>query len=189
VDLRTILQILFFAWPASEIILAILKRAKRDSDTRRDRGSMAILWIVISVSIFTGVLLQFARVPRFGASPLLVQSLALILLAGGILIRWHAILTLGRFFTVNVAVQSGHNIVRSGLYSRLRHPAYTGLMLSFLGLGVAMGNWLSLAVIVFPISAALLYRIHIEERLLRETFGEEYVEYSRTTKKLIPGVY
>ncbi len=188
-DLRTILQILFFAWPVCEILLAILKRAKRDSGTRRDRGSIAILWIVISLSIFTATLLQFARVPRFGASAALVQIVALILLVTGIIIRGHAILTLGRFFTVNVAVQSGHRIIRSGLYSKLRHPAYTGLMLAFLGLGVAMDNWLSLAVIVLPITAALLYRIHVEEQLLRETFGEEYVEYSRTTKRLIPGVY
>jgi protein-S-isoprenylcysteine O-methyltransferase Ste14 len=183
------LLILFVAWPASEIALAFLKRARGSVATRGDRGSIAVLWIVIAVSIFVAVPLQLLKVGRLGLPFAVVGTIGLILMLGGIAVRWHAILTLGRFFTVDVAVRSDHRIVRSGLYSRIRHPAYTGLMMTFLGLGVSLQNWLSVGVIVLPISAALLYRIRVEERLLRETFGEEYVEYSRTTKRLIPGVY
>jgi protein-S-isoprenylcysteine O-methyltransferase Ste14 len=42
---------------------------------------------------------------------------------------------------------------------------------------------------LIPTTAALLYRIHVEEALLRKAFGEEYVEYSRATKRLFPGIY
>jgi protein-S-isoprenylcysteine O-methyltransferase Ste14 len=48
---------------------------------------------------------------------------------------------------------------------------------------------LGLAIIVLLPMAALLYRIHVEEAALTGAFGAEYMEYSRRTKRLIPGIY
>jgi protein-S-isoprenylcysteine O-methyltransferase Ste14 len=56
-------------------------------------------------------------------------------------------------------------------------------------MGLRTRNWLGLAFSVVPPLLALLYRIHVEEAALTGAFGEQYTEYSRTTKRLIPGVY
>jgi len=80
-------------------------------------------------------------------------------------------------------------VIRSGIYRHVRHPSYSGLLLAFVGLGLAFGNWVSLAVMLGPIVAALLYRIHIEEIVLLEALGREYAEYCKATRRLVPGVY
>src|SRR5206468_3067801 len=78
---------------------------------------------------------------------------------------------------------------RSGMNLELRHPSYTGSLIAFLGLGVSLGNWVGLVALFLPILAGFLYRIRVEERALVESLGEEYVEYSRATKRLLPGLY
>ncbi len=71
----------------------------------------------------------------------------------------------------------------------MRHPSYTGILLIFVAMGLATRNWLGLGIIVLLPTAALLYRIHVEEAALTGAFGKEYAEYSQRTKRLIPGIY
>jgi len=80
-------------------------------------------------------------------------------------------------------------VLRTGLYSFVRHPSYLGMEVGFLAIGLHTRNWACLMwVFVLP-TLAILYRIHVEEAALREAFGEEYADYSRVTKRLFPGVY
>jgi protein-S-isoprenylcysteine O-methyltransferase Ste14 len=111
------------------------------------------------------------------------------MIALGLAIRWIAIVSLGRMFTVDVAITRGHRLVRGGIYGVIRHPSYAGSLLSFLGLGLAFSNYLSAATIFIPICIAFLYRIHVEERTLAATFGDEYRDYCASTKRLIPGLW
>ena len=113
----------------------------------------------------------------------------LVLIVLGLALRWIAILSLGRMFTVDVAIVRGHHLVTTGIYQRVRHPSYSGALLSFLGLGLTFSNYLSALVIFVPICVAFLYRIHIEEQTLTAAFGDEYRNYRVATKRLIPGVY
>ncbi len=111
------------------------------------------------------------------------------MLAVGVVMRGIAIVTLGRLFSSRVAIQSGHRIIRNGLYRYMRHPSYTGLLLAFFGLAVHWRSWASLIVVVAPITAAVLYRIKVEEAALVEALGSEYADYAAATKRLVPGVY
>lgn len=71
----------------------------------------------------------------------------------------------------------------------MRHPAYTGLLLRYLGFGLAFANWLSAALIFLPLLCVTAYRIRVEEQALHEHFGEEYAAYAGATKRLVPGIY
>jgi protein-S-isoprenylcysteine O-methyltransferase len=103
-------------------------------------------------------------------------------------VRWHAVLTLGRFFSVVVAVQPGHRVVQDGLYRHIRTPLL-GVLLALLGAGLGLNNALSLAVLLLPVSLALAYRMRVEEQALSEALGEEYRSYCRRTRRLSPGLY
>jgi protein-S-isoprenylcysteine O-methyltransferase Ste14 len=181
-------KLIFILWFASEVILT---RAMHSGtrDTPHDRSSLRILWAAIILSIAGGVWCAFRRFASFGDASNTVATAGMILIVCGIVLRWTAILTLRRQFTVDVALREGHRVITTGLYRIIRHPAYAGSLLSFLGLGLSFASPVSLVVVIVPITAAFLYRIRIEEGMLRNAFGEEYLRYCAGTKRLIPGIY
>jgi protein-S-isoprenylcysteine O-methyltransferase len=182
---RTLL--LFFL---SEGALSIVKRARWSSKaTSADRGTRLMLVVVITLAITAAVMLSGVAAGRLPWPPARVGTVAMVLLVAGLAIRWWAILTLGRFFTVDVAIHHDHTLVDHGPYRFVRHPSYTGLLLCFAGFGLAFGNALSLLAVLVPIGAALLRRIRVEESALGAALGSAYETYCATTKRLIPGVY
>ena len=77
----------------------------------------------------------------------------------------------------------------TGPYKWIRHPSYAGLLLILAGLGLARGNWLSVAAcLVLPLPA-LAWRIHVEEAELSRVLGDVYRGYQTTTARLIPGLW
>jgi protein-S-isoprenylcysteine O-methyltransferase len=109
--------------------------------------------------------------------------------AAGLVLRVWAIHTLGRFFNFTVVIQEGHRVVTNGPYRLLRHPSYTGMLLTRLGLGLALGTWASIAAVVLIPMPAMVARILVEERALKEALGEEYDEYAARTSRLIPRIW
>ena len=107
----------------------------------------------------------------------------------GLLLRWWAIITLGRFFTVDVTIEPDHELVERGPFRRVRHPSYTGVLLAFVGLALTLGNWAAVLVILVPIGAAFIHRMNVEENALSDALGPQYSDYMRRTKRLVPFIY
>ena len=172
----------------SEVTLSLVKRA-RSTSTDADSGSIRLLWTVIVASI-SGAVFVASVVP--GAdSPFLRNQMpwwAAICITG-IVLRWWAIIHLGRFFTVNVAIASDHHVVDDGPYSLVRHPSYTGALMGFVGMGLSVGNWLAAVVMVAPVLVAFLHRMRIEEDALAAALGQPCRDYMARTTRLIPFVY
>lgn len=182
-------QWIFVLWGVSEIVLALAKRSRGDGATRKDRGSLSLLWLAIGGGIALAVWLRFAQLAPIALPRRTILAIAVPLLVAGILLRIAAIATLKQSFTVDVAVRADQTIIQHGLYRWMRHPAYTGALLSFYGFALSFGDWLSFAAIVVPVTLAFAYRIRVEERALVEQFGREYEDYMRRTKRLVPGVF
>ena len=158
-------------WALSELALIVFRRAGVSANGQ-DARTLRMLNLTIYSAVGVGVwvsFLPFARVEAAG-----VRWAGLGLIAAGLVFRWAAILTLRRYFTVNVAILEDHRLVRTGLYRTIRHPSYTGVLISFLGLGPALGSWAAMLVIMAPITAAFIRRITIEEQALRAAFPKEY---------------
>lgn len=180
---------LYWAWIASEVLIAIGTRTRASDGEVKDRSTQLLLWIVIFTSMTAGIWLSYViRAPIFGRAHWLRWAGLLILIAG-LAIRWTAVLNLGKAFSANVAIRDAQRMQDTGLYRYVRHPSYLGLELIFFAIGIYSRNWISLAIVLIPPTLALLYRIRVEEAALREAFGEEYIAYSRRTKRLVPGVY
>lgn len=171
-----------------ELFVSSTKRSTAAAH-RSDRGSLEVLSIVTIGSILLAFYAAIAA-PSGGfvlAKPLYLLALALY--CAGLALRWYAIIHLGRFFTVDVAIAEGHRVIDTGPYRFVRHPSYAGALLAFAGLGLLTGNAFSLALFLVPIAGAYLYRIRIEEAALRQGIGEAYVAYSARTARLVPGVF
>jgi protein-S-isoprenylcysteine O-methyltransferase len=181
-------EVLGLAYGLSEVALGIFKRSGTES-LDLDRSSLRVLWIVILVSV--AVAIAAVRIVPQARSEWLARGYALGVgvFAAGLLLRWYAIVYLGRFFTVDVAIAPDHHVVDSGPYRSIRHPSYTGALLAFVGYGICLGNWVSLAALTLPIGWAFMRRIEVEELALNRALGESYAAYARRTKRLVPYVY
>lgn len=107
----------------------------------------------------------------------------------GMAFRAWAVITLGRFFRTTVFLHDDHRLVTAGPYRVLRHPSYTGSLISVLGIGLCMGNWASVAAIVAGLLLSLLFRIRAEDAALGDRFGEAFADYRKRRSALIPGVW
>jgi protein-S-isoprenylcysteine O-methyltransferase Ste14 len=107
----------------------------------------------------------------------------------GLAIRVWAIIVLGASFRLTVEVDSDQAVVERGPYRWVRHPSYTGLLFIAIGFGFALGNWVSLAVLVVIPPIGIVRRIQVEETQLIAMMGQPYVDYRTRTKRLIPGIW
>lgn len=176
-------------WLISEIILGRIKRSGVEDSKGLDRSSLRILHLTITASVITGVFLGVRGIGFIKVENHWISILGLVLLLSGLVIRWTAIFTLRRYFTVDVSILKNHQIIDKGIYKHLRHPSYAGSLLCFLGLGLSFSNWLSTLVIFVPNFSAFLYRIRVEEKALIQAFGDKYISYSKVTYRLIPGIW
>lgn len=131
----------------------------------------------------------FLELGRLGGAGSRWIVAGLTLFGAGLVVRWLAIFTLGRFFTRKLTIQPGHHLYTGGLYRFVRHPSYTGTLVCNVGIAFVTCNWISAVLIAGSTLLLRLQRITLEERMLEQAFGEEYGRYRRRTKRLIPWVY
>ena len=182
-------QALGFVYFVSELLLTVTRRARVATGEKQDRGTLRILWLVIGFSIAAGIYATFHWRAAAVSNYALCATIGLVLFLGGLILRWWAIVALGRFFTVDVQIAGDHQVVTKGPFAVMRHPSYTGALLAFAGFALSLGNWASWLIIMIPVTAAFFRRIEVEEAALTRALGENYLSYSRRTKRLIPGVY
>lgn len=158
--------------------------------TQQDRGSLYVVILAAGLGV-VGAFAFAHDVRGAGISvarwPIFVIGLAIVML--GVALRQWAVRVLGKFFTVQVRVRSDQTVVDTGPYRFVRHPSYTAIIMSFVGIGVALENWLSLAVLIVVPTIGLVIRIRIEERALLDALGEPYRLFSTSRARLVPRVW
>jgi len=187
------LGIIYFA---SEVLLTLTRRSRTKTGTKQDKSTLGMIWVVIAVSIAAGIFVAGSRPLRAGVIGLFdfpesdwIRVAAVGFFAAGLLVRWWAIVTLGRFFTVDVVIEKDHDLVERGPFRFVRHPSYTGVLLAFLGWAMTLWNCGAMAVVLVPIFIAFVRRMSVEEEALRSALGERYADYMKRTKRLVPGIY
>jgi len=186
---QNLFEVSYVAWIAME--MWILSRDRRRFTGRvADRGSFfgffICYWAGIGLAFFA-----FFRHPEWRMTVLQpgLSWVGILMIWAGMAFRLWAVLTLGAFFRTSVVVQDGHQLVTAGPYRWLRHPAYTGAIITTTGLGLAFGNWGSLAALMLFPSLAIAFRIHVEERALTEQFGEAYRDFRKRRAAVLPVVW
>jgi protein-S-isoprenylcysteine O-methyltransferase len=173
----------------SELLLTVTRRSRGRTGTKQDRSTLLVVWLVIMVSVAAGIYVTkhwpAAALPRHRS----FMFAGVALFVTGLLLRWWAIITLGRFFTVDVAIEPDHELIERGPFRMVRHPSYTGVLLAFVGLALTLGNWAALLAILVPIGAAFIHRMNVEENALSGALGPQYTDYMRRTNRLVPFLY
>ena len=177
--------LVFYTWLGSELFIGWKLRAPAGATTH-DAASRFVLIGSIYVGIGVGFGLAFGLQSAAFTSwrrPLLGLGLALMLI--GMALRWYSIRVLGRSFTTTVMTRPDQTVVEAGPYRWIRHPSYTGGLITILGILVCLTNPVAFLGLIPPL-AGYAYRIHIEETALARSLGDPYRSYMRRTKRLIP---
>ena len=186
--MNIIFVVIYCVWFATEIFINGRLRSKSNDRQNADKNSLLIIWVTIILSISFAVWIATA-VDLFIFRSEAFRYIGLAIIIFGVIFRLIAVASLGRFFTVDVTIRKDHRLKKDGIYKYLRHPSYLASLLSFIGLGVSLNNWISLLLITTAMSTVFIARIKIEERLLIEQFGSEYLEYKKHTSGFIPFIY
>lgn len=113
--------------------------------------------------------------------------LGLVLTVLGAMLAIWARFTLGRNWSASVTVKKDHELIRRGPYRLVRHPIYAGALLAILGTGLAFGH--AQGLLAFLIALVTWKRkAGNEEQFMVEQFGEQYEQYRREVKSLVPGL-
>ena len=175
------------AWTAGEFYMWRLRGAGAQAGADRTgilaaaTGSGGILGGVWAASNVTGAGIAGGRTWP------VVAGLAVIY--AGLALRSWSIATLGRYFTYAVQVERGQRVIQHGPYSVVRHPGYAGFLLAHSGTGLALDNWLSLAIATLLPLVGILVRVRVEEDALVRELGDTYRSYCLRTRRLVPGIW
>jgi len=168
-----------------ELFMNLKQRKLGKASHSGDKGSLFWLYTLITLGYalsFSIGMTKFGRIAPWNT----FFMISIGLIVSGFGIRITSILTLRKFFSYSVSKLEDQQLIEQGLYRFIRHPGYLGQLLLFLGIATSLSNWVSILVMMIPVSIGFLNRINVEERFMVKQFGEKYMEYMKKTKSIIP---
>ncbi|QAA31070.1 methyltransferase family protein [Clostridium manihotivorum] len=185
-----VFQIIFTLFLASEILFFLFTsyESLKNSGKKKssDKGSFFLITLGITSIVFINM---FCRKNLFLILASSFFWLGTLFTIAGILLRAYSIWTLRKFFTFNVQVNSNQKIVQTGPYKLIRHPAYSGSILTLIGISFCFRSFIGILISLIIVSLIYGYRISIEENALIESFKTSYIEYIKNTKKIVPFIW
>lgn len=163
--------------------LRIFSRQRLAEGFSRDRKSLLLILVGVTLSLFSLFIFPYLEIGRLNPN---FTYLGIFVMLSGFILRQWSIQILGKLFTPVISIKAGHKLIIKGPYKYVRHPSYSGLLMELLGASLAISNWISFILTFCFMLPALIYRIKAEEKELLKQFGQDYIDYKRKTKMLIP---
>jgi protein-S-isoprenylcysteine O-methyltransferase Ste14 len=174
----------FVAEQIGGVIVPAMRRGGAKVQRRNVGSGFLVIFSWVAVLGFTVV---FAKM-GYGLLPDWIYFVGIAVMFAGIVFRQWAIAVLGRYFSTVLGVQEEHEVVETGPYRLIRHPSYTGVLIFYAGMGLAVQSLASVLIAIAIFGIAYGYRIFVEEKVLISELGNSYVEYMKRTKRVIPKI-
>ena len=171
-----------------EVFMNLRQRGREKITSFGDKGSLWLLYGLITLGYVLSFSIGATKIGRIYPWNTFF-AIGMTLIAIGLTVRVRSILILKQFFTYSVARVENQKIIETGLYKFIRHPGYLGQLILFFGISISLSNWLSILLMMMPVTVGYLYRIEVEERFMLEEMGENYLDYRSRTKRIIPLIY
>lgn len=174
-----------FLWPKNAPLVS------RSDQAARDEAGDRSFWLVLPgfLVVFFGSPLEYIYLDSMERTSLVTQIAAWALILSGMALRIWTRLTLKNQYTGHVQVLKGQPLQTGGPYRYIRHPGYAAYLLICVGLAVGLGSFIGLASTFLILMPGLFCRMCVEEEMLTEQYGDEYLEYAVRTKRIFPGIW
>jgi protein-S-isoprenylcysteine O-methyltransferase Ste14 len=176
-------------WIASEMGIFLLSGRSDKKDRQATVYDNMSIYGVIAANVTSCLIALLGAQYLQIRLPSVVATAGIILLYCGITLRAYSVWTLRKYFTVSVEIKTGHKIIRKGPYRYVRHPSYSGSILSLIGMQIGLRSPVGFAISLVLAFFAYTYRIHVEEEAMTDSFGIEYDNYKKITKRIIPFIF
>ncbi|WPC44211.1 isoprenylcysteine carboxylmethyltransferase family protein [Clostridium sp. JS66] len=188
--LKNTFQVIFLFFIISEMLMWIFikwnNKKNGGNKKNKDRGSYGFIVIGFCSIIFLN---PICRKIFLNTIPVLFFWIGSVFMITGVFLRAYSIYTLRKFFTLSVQVNSKQKIIQTGPYKYLRHPAYSGSILSLIGTALCFRSSVGIIVSLVVVIIVYGYRIMVEEKTLEDNFGMIYKEYEKNTNRIIPFIW
>jgi protein-S-isoprenylcysteine O-methyltransferase Ste14 len=170
-------------------VLSMFTEGNISSGEQEDRSNRWVILAFMVLGFVTAFVAPYTdRIDFWTIGGDTTRWIGIAVLFAGSIMRIAPVFVLGKRFSGLVAIQPGHRLVTTGLYSVIRHPSYVGLMLGALGFALTFRSGIGVILALLNL-VPLMARIRSEERLLAAQFGEEYEAWRRHTWRLVPGIW
>lgn len=178
-DILFISEFLIWLFTSSRLV-------RKKGEKRSDRGSIWIVILGFCASIYVSY--YFREISDL-VLPNIFFYIGVIMIILGVIIRDLSVITLKKAFTLSVQVSKNQHLIKTGLYKYIRNPAYTGSIISLVGIAFAFRSVFAPIAVFIICMVCYGYRINIEEKALRNQFKDEFDDYSKKTYKLFPFIW
>lgn len=186
---KEIFQITFIIYIMADIFIFTFTSHQNRNNSKKRKGDKGSCLIIVAGTMVIVLLNIVCRNNDWGIMPKLIYWCGIIFIIIGVILRIYSVLTLGKAFTISVQVNSNQKIIQSGPYKYIRHPAYSGSILSLIGISLAFRSSIGVVGTLIIIASMYGYRIKIEESMLASNFKTSYLEYKKHTKRIIPFIW
>ena len=163
--------------------LRIFSKQRLAGGFSHDKRSLLFILTGVTLSLFSLFLFPYFGTGRLNTN---FTYMGIFVMIFGFILRQWSIQILGRLFTPVISIQESHKLIIKGPYKYVRHPSYSGLLLELLGASLAVFNWISFTLTFCFMLPPLIYRVKAEEKELIKQFGQNYIDYKKKTKMLVP---
>jgi protein-S-isoprenylcysteine O-methyltransferase Ste14 len=190
-------------WIAKAVVLAasiamVVIRAPHGNRCRRVkvaksyRGALEVILLTIAwIGFFAPLIWIVSPVFAFADYPLRPGPFlaGCVLFAAGLWLLHRTHVDLGTNWSVTLEIRENHRLITEGIYRSVRHPMYTAFFLYAFGQALVLPNWVAAPSYLVAFAILFALRVGAEERMMLETFGNEYTSYMARTKRLVPGLW
>ena len=170
---------------SSVLVTSLRQRPEAEVGPRRRQHASSARSIAVGIGLVlvVGIAIGYSRL---GALPGWVFYPGEVLFVVGAALTGWSYTILGRHVSPHVEVLPEHRVIKSGPYRYIRHPGYLGQIVALLGFGLAVQSWLAELTILVTVIGLFGYRIRVEEEFLVSELGDDYVDYMKGTRRIIP---
>ena len=183
------------AYPAGAVIYYFIRREpfwrSAAGDVLCEEKGDRSFWLILPgfLVVFFAPPVEWMVMPHLLPHTTWMQITGLVLILAAVALIIWARSHIRGLYTGHIEIHAGHHLVATGPYCLIRHPGYAAFILLALGIVLGYSSLIGLIAVPLLLLPGLVYRMKVEERLLAEQFGDEYLNYIRKSKKLIPGVW
>lgn len=163
-------------------------RVQRDYRSLSERIALSVAFVGMAIVPAFYVATGIPRAADYAPRSWTVVA-GIVIFAAGLWVFRRSHKDLGRNWSVTLEIREKHKLITGGLYRFIRHPMYASFLLIALAQAFLLPNWIAGLSGLVGFAALFFMRVNVEEGMMLDTFGEEYRDYSRQTKRIIPYIY